>query len=330
MNIDIAQELHDLAEQDGVDADTRSMAESLSAYERERSTVRADKYTPDDVLPVDPEFAELYSSFVNVGRSDAARSHITIVGQVRDCAGVLPVTFMRLAKIVEPFADWGMCIVENDSSDATKAMLSKLRDDNPGRVALSMTDYNWPKLAGFEAERVQRYAKFRNEGRLMSREHFPQTDYVLVVDFDAWGGWSVDGILNGIAWFDFLGKAACMASLSLFQHEFFSTGPGWGHYDTWALRVYQWTNKLVPWKTFWLPPPGCEPIPVLSAFGAAAIYRPEPYWQCQYESIDGDIEHAGLHRNMIQAGWEIYLNPAQRTLMHWLTEESRERRHDGD
>jgi len=118
MNIDIAQELHDLAEQDGIDADTKSMAESLSAYERERSTVRADKYTPDEVLPVDPEFAELYSSFVDVGRSEAEKSHITIVGQVRDCAGVLPVTFARLAKIVEPFRDWGMCIVENDSSDS--------------------------------------------------------------------------------------------------------------------------------------------------------------------------------------------------------------------
>ena len=330
MNIDIAQELHDLAGQEGVDEDTRDMAESLSAYERERATVRADKYTPDEVLPVDPEFRALYGLYHGIGRNWAAKSHITIVGQVRDCAGVLPVTFMRLAKIVEPFADWGMCIVENDSSDATKAMLTKLRDDNPGRVALSMTDYDWPKLAGFEAERVQRYAKFRNEGRLMSREHFPQTDYVLVVDFDAWGGWSVEGIINGIGWMVMTPQAACMASLSLFQHEFFSTGPGWGHYDTWALRVHQWTNKLTPWKTFWLPPVGCEPIPVLSAFGAAAIYRPEPYWRFPYESIDGDIEHAGLHRHMIRAGWQVRLNPAQRTLMHWLTEEQDARRHDGD
>ena len=156
MNIDIAQELHDLAGQEGVDEDTRDMAESLSAYERERATVRADKYTPDEVLPVDPEFAGLYSAMVDVGRSVAERSHITIVGQVRDCAGVLPVTFMRLAKIVEAFRDWGMCIVENDSRDATKPMLSKLRDDNPGRVALSVKNYDWPNLAGFEAERVRR------------------------------------------------------------------------------------------------------------------------------------------------------------------------------
>jgi hypothetical protein len=101
MNIDIAQELHDLAEQEDMDADTRSMAESLSAYEQERSTARADKYTPDEVLPVDPEFAELYSAMVDFGLAHAAKSHITIVGQVRDCAGVLPVTVMRLAKIVE-------------------------------------------------------------------------------------------------------------------------------------------------------------------------------------------------------------------------------------
>jgi hypothetical protein len=74
-------------------------------------------------------------------------------------------------------------------------------------------------------------------------------------------------------------------------------------------------------KSLWLPPAGCEPIRVFSAFGAAALYRPEAFYRCAYESIDGDIEHSGLHRAMAKAGWEIYLNPAQRSLMLWLTEE---------
>jgi hypothetical protein len=116
-------------------------------------------------------------------------------------------------------------------------------------------------------------------------------------------------------------RPAAWQALSLFQHQFFSEGPAWGHYDTWALRLHGWTSRIVAWKSLWLPPAGCEPIRVFSAFGAAALYRPEAFYRCAYESIDGDIEHSGLHRAMAKAGWEIYLNPAQRSLMLWLTEE---------
>jgi hypothetical protein len=95
-----------------------------------------------------------------------------------------------------------------------------------------------------------------------------------------------------------------------------------GHYDTWALRLHGWTSRIVAIeKSLWLPPAGCEPIRVFSAFGAAALYRPEAFFRCAYESIKGDIEHSGLHHAMAKAGWEIYLNPAQRSLMLWLTEE---------
>jgi hypothetical protein len=116
-------------------------------------------------------------------------------------------------------------------------------------------------------------------------------------------------------------RPAAWQALSLFQHQFFAEGPAWGHYDTWALRLHGWTSRIVAWKSLWLPPAGCEPIRVFSAFGAAALYRPEAFYRCAYESIDGDIEHSGLHRAMAKAGWEIYLNPAQRSLMLWLTEE---------
>jgi hypothetical protein len=68
----------------------------------------------------------------------------------------------------------------------------------------------------------------------------------------------------------------------------------------------------------------------LSAFGAAAIYKAEPFFACKYESINGDIEHAGLHNNMIAKGWSIWLNPAQRTLMQWTPETTDCGQHGGN
>jgi len=198
-------------------------------------------------------------------------------------------------------------------------------------VTVSSTDYGWEHLHGFEATRVERYAKFRNEFREIAREKHPDADVVLVVDMDLWGGWSVPGLLNGCGWLQRKKAAACMASTSLFQHRFYAEGPGWGHYDTWALRVYGWKHKLAAWKTLWVPPPGCEPIKVYSAFGGAALYRPEAFYAHEYSSFQGDIEHAGLHASMISDGWEIYLNPAQRSLMLWLTDEADNAgRHNGD
>jgi hypothetical protein len=33
---------------------------------------------------------------------------------------------------------------------------------------------------------------------------------------------------------------------------------------------------------------------------------------------------------MIADGWDIYLNPSQRSLMVWLTDDADARKHDGD
>ena len=60
MKLDIAQELHDLAERDDVDEPTRETAAKLAGYEANRVTQRADRYSPDDVHPVDDEWRELF------------------------------------------------------------------------------------------------------------------------------------------------------------------------------------------------------------------------------------------------------------------------------
>jgi hypothetical protein len=320
MEVDIARELYELAERDGVDQDTKDMAESLADYETTR-TERADRYSPDDVHPVDPEWQQLYDLATAEGGRLAKQQTIVICGMARNIAGILPVTFRRLEQICQQFGDYGIVIVENDSEDETKAVLEAYRDADHEHVIVDCRDHGWQHLHGFEAERVQRYATLRNRYREIARDGWPDADVVLCVDLDCWGGWSVPGLLNGLAWLDRKKAAGCMASLSLFQHQFFSEGPAWGHYDTWALRLHGWTSRIVAWKSLWLPPAGCEPIRVFSAFGAAALYRPEAFYRCAYESIDGDIEHSGLHRAMAKAGWEIYLNPAQRSLMLWLTEE---------
>lgn len=311
--------------------EAKGVAERLSKVEESRTrTERADRYSPDEVLPVTDEWRDLYDEVLCDGEAAAGRSHVTICGMARNIAGILPVTFARLAEIVKAFGDWGVVIVENDSTDKTKEVLKTFETQNPGRAICLTNDFDWPHLHGFEAERVQRYATLRNMYREATFQHFPQTDLILAVDLDCWGGWSVEGLLNGVGWMKRYKDAACMASTSLYQGIVVGNEVCFGHYDTWALRVHGWEEHLTPWKTAWLPPPGSPPVQVYSAFGAAAWYRPEALKEVEYASIDGDIEHAGLHRRMIDNGWKIYLNPAQRSLMSWQAGDDAARKHRDD
>jgi hypothetical protein len=152
-------------------------------------------------------------------------------------------------------------------------------------------------------------------------------DYVVVVDFDAWGGWNDDGVLNGLGWLVELPGAYGMSSVSLFQYDF-GHGPQWHHYDLWALRGVGQADCY--WDTYqsgyagfgytWLPAIGSPPVLVSSAFGGMCIYRADAYLRGTYDGT-ADCEHVPFHQSIAEAtGQHLYLNPSQRMLMSWMPE----------
>lgn len=291
-------------------------------------TVRTVKFTPDkhpDVaLPVDYEFAGLYADVTCEGALVAAKSKVAIVGLARDIGGTLPWSIKRIEETARHFAGWKAFVVENDSTDGTKDVLQRWAMDDPLHVIVQTLDNGRPHLHGFEPARTVAMADYRNRCRELVQKHYPEADYVIVVDLDAWGGWSIHGVMNGIGWHERLPKAACMASTSLFKHigTLIDGKAPWAHYDNWAYRWLGWTARLGPWFTFWLPPPGAVPIQVNSAFGGLAIYKTQPYLEAEYSGED--CEHVPFHRRMIEKGWTIHLNPAQRCVMTWLAEDAEE------
>jgi len=284
------------------------------------------QHTPDVALPIDYEFSQLFCDVVCEGATAAARSKVAVVGLARNIAGILPLSRKRIAEIVRHFAQWKLVVFENDSTDGTKQELEQWAADDPEHVVVQLVDNGRPHLHGFERERVVALADYRNRCREMVRQHMPDADYVIVLDLDAWGGWSVHGIINGIGWHSRIPKAGCMASTSLFKHggTLIDGKAPWAHYDNWAYRWLGWTPRLGPWFTFWLPPPGAPPIDVNSAFGGCGIYKTQPYLEAEYSGDDGDCEHVSFHRMMKRKGWTVHLNPAQRCVMTWLAEEDEE------
>lgn len=276
---------------------------------------------PDAALPVDAEFVTTFVDATCEGARAAARRKVAFVGLARNIDGILRHSIDRIHDTAKHFAEWRAFVVENDSTDGTKAILHDWASSDPEHVVVQLTDRGEPRLTGFEPARTEAMARHRNDARELVREHYPQADYVIFVDLDAWGGWSVYGVLNGIGWHERLPKAGCMASTSLFQNPYAMVNGQvtWAHYDNWAYRWLGWTARLGPWFTFWLPPPGAPPIEVNSAFGGLAIYKTQPWLECEYSGED--CEHVPFHRKMQLKGFDIYLNPAQRCVMSWVVPE---------
>jgi hypothetical protein len=319
---DIAERLDTLASDDLLPDAARQVAANLAGVERSRSrcTIDPNAYLPDAVAPIDDEFAGLFSDVTSEGAAIAGRSSVVFVGMARDIDGILPATIERLERIAALFQTWGAVIVENDSTDGTKEILRAWAQRQP-QVVADCRDLGYERLAGFEAARVERYAALRSRYRDIAAERFPSADFIVAVDLDPWGGYSLAGVANSVGWLARIPRSACMASTSLFQVRAGDGSKLWLHYDQWAFRAHGFRQRWERHFPTWIPPPGAPPIRVFSAFGALAVYRAEAFYSHRPQSVAGDIEHVGLHRSMIEDGWGIYLNPASRVVMHWATED---------
>jgi len=285
----------------------------------EAVTVNVEEYTPDAVLPVEPEWQADYDKVVSRGRYLARMWDVVIVGQARNIGGILPHTIRRLEEIGSCFRSWSAVVVENDSIDNTKDVLQAWSASRPGQVVADCRDLGREHLHGFERARVERYAEYRNRSVDIAKERWPDAHLVLAVDLDPWGGYSLEGVMSSVYWIDEITGACGMASTSLYQAATSTGETMWAHYDQWAFRQWSWTPRWDRYFLQWLPPPGVDPIPVKSAFGACVLYN-APFlfdYGCRWRSVDGDIEHVGLHRQMADVGGDMYLNPASRVVMHW-------------
>ena len=282
-------------------------------------TVNIEEFTPDAVLPVEDEWRDDYERAVRKGRERTEMLDVVIIGQARSIGGMLPHTIRRLEQIGNCFHSWGAVVVENDSVDDTKSVLQAWEKSRPGQVVADCRDLGCEHLHGFERSRVERYAEYRNRSLEIAKDRWPHAHFVLAVDLDPWGGYSVEGILSSAYWIENTPYAAGMASTSLYQAATATGETMWAHYDQWAFRQWSWAPRWDRYFLQWLPPPGVEPIPVKSAFGACVLYDAPMLFEdgCRWESIDGDIEHVGLHRQIADAGGQMYLNPASRVVMHW-------------
>ena len=281
------------------------------------------------VYPLEP-FAADYLRLAEAGESILKDSSVVFVGLARNCGPHLRNNLLRLEQLVESCGSWALHVESNDNTDDTVEVLetfcaahrqASFRDRTLGREHYG---------AEFAGRRTIALAEYRTACQEWVRKHHANADFVVVVDWDAWGGWSHSGFLHGVGALADTPDAYGMASVSLIEYPMLAQGEdkkpttvrGWVHYDAWALRLNStfddYTAGLGGWKHQWLPPVGSPPVPVVSAFGGMAIYDSFAFLRGHYDG-ETDCEHVAFHRSIAErTGQKLYLDPSMRTVMHWM------------
>ena len=283
-------------------------------------------HNPDVLLPaVSRECAPLYWSQVQRGDDLAKDMDVTILGLCRNSMPFIDLNVQRVEMLGRRFKTWRAFVYENDSEDDTADCLRSWAERCENATVECVT-HDRPQLSHEKSRRrTDALAEYRQRCLEWAREHRPAAGVphvVIVIDLDTWGGWSTDGVMTGLAWMEHSPHLAAMASVSTVEMVV-PAAPGGTlriHDDSWAFRWTWWQEHEMQWFPHWLPPVGSRPIMVNSAFGGLCIYRQEAFYAGTYRG--GDCEHVLFHRSIYDAtGMSMAINPSQRCVMNWLTQE---------
>ena len=275
---------------------------------------------PEAIWPVDGEYEAEYEAKVLSGLAVAKETSAAIVAIARNSLPTLANTLPLITLVKRQFKECKMYFWENDSEDATAAVLDRYAEIEPG-VTVEHGTLGGIDSRGFERERTERLALCRNKCLEWVRANAADTMWTIVFDTDPARGFSPDGVFNSIGW-----MAEKMASLNFPQpggmasYSLHRQPDGIAHYDAWAARPVSWwrdRREEIGMHWFWsfLPPVGAPPCPMNSAFGGLAVYQTKAFLAGGYSGED--CEHVPHHRRMREAGYQMWLNPGCRYIAAW-------------
>jgi hypothetical protein len=274
-----------------------------------------ERHRPDVLLPPDPEFGEDYAEAFLAGREFAAESSVAIVGICRNAMPFLPQTLGLIEETGAMFRSWSAYLFENDSEDGTKEVLASWADGQQRHASLNIN--HRPHMNHTIAqERTVALAEYRTECQHFVRNGEP-VQYVIVVDTDPWGGWSVDGVMTSIAhmersdWWGLASYSWCELNTP--------SGPFPAGYDAWACRWTWWNQRSHDWFHHLHLPVGSRPVEMNSAFGQLAVYRADAYLRGRYSGET--CEHVPFHKSVAEhhdTRGRFGLNPSSRVVSFWV------------
>ncbi|WP_165070055.1 glycosyltransferase family protein [Paludisphaera rhizosphaerae] len=146
---------------------------------------------PEEAFPCDPADSDDYLRRVERGWERMRRSSVAVIANCRDARRLLPRLAARAERLGSLFEDYRITALDQGSTDATREFLDDWRASNPrvGIVESQASDI----AACFQRHVIPASADF---------------EYAVVVDAEAAGGWSYEGLAHtfGDDDWDFVGS----------------------------------------------------------------------------------------------------------------------------
>lgn len=237
---------------------------------------------------------------------------LVICGCCRDVEAHLPRVLASMHAIGSQFREYRIVIFENDSRDATRRILEEEHALFPAGITLLLED-NMPS-----PKRTERLAHIRNRLLETARSIDPGNQgLLLMMDMD---DVAAEGTL-----------AETIHTCFDYPYEswdMLAANPRRVYYDVWALRIrhhieFDFAERCtrhsdpVSIRKYFLRfrrrVRGSDRLlPVLSAFGGAALYKMRALQGKHYIGLNDDggevCEHLSLHAQMIEEGGRLFIN----------------------
>lgn len=286
---------------------------------------------PEDIFDSKLKNQSLYKYKSDLGQKISSNKKIVFAGICRNVGDTLALNIERIIRTASQFKDSHIFLYENDSTDNTVeilnyyknkinlAFLSEKRDDSNYRQDITNGVDPW------HFNRCKILANCRNFYLKYALAGFFDYDYLCVLDLDIKGGWSYTGFNHGIYTLESDDKYACVSSYGVISEPDNAKKleeidiEEYIMYDSLAFRplntvggIHILDTPLFNKMSFYR---GEDPIEVISNFGGMAIYKlplleHKKYGAKQWNEGEVDPDHVILHRQLINDGHKIILDPS--------------------
>ena len=251
-------------------------------------------------------------TFSPTATTDMSTLPLVICGCCRDVAAHLPHVLESMHRIGRQFRDYRIIVFENDSRDDTRRILEAERQRFPATLQLLLEDgLPFP-------QRIERLAYIRNKLLDAARSAAPdQQGLLLMMDMDEVAAeGNLAETIHTCFHYPFESWDALTANRRLV------------YYDIWALRITRHLEfdfaercrqigSMQGYRKYFLQfrrqiRQSDRLLPVLSAFGGAALYKMSALTGKHYIGLKPDgretCEHLNVHLRMIAEGRRIFIN----------------------
>lgn len=242
--------------------------------------------------------------------------NLLITGCINNAEKTIDLDFNRLKKISEVFNSTKYLFIESDSTDQTINSLKNIQSKNINFEFISLG-----KLKNAYQYRTEIISRCRNEyvNQINNNENYKTVDLVLVVDLD-----NINFLLK---------PESINPCFDRYDWDAVFANQEFAYYDIYALRHEDWSpnnyrNQLDffdkyrknRFLNYWFSgysrminiPKNSEWIPVISAFGGAAFYKKNCFFENSYSAINNgkeECEHISFNKNLIKKNKKLFICP---------------------